>query len=202
MIAELRVEVAALAGRLASAERPASRNSGNSSLSPSSDDVLPGRKPKARREHKPGSGRSRGKQPGARGPHLPWAEVPDKTVCHRPPGVCGCGADLAGAADVGIERSHQVHDLPPFAAEITQHDVWRVRCGCGREHVGAPPADVATVPSSYGVNLRALVTYLIVYQHVPVQRCVQLVADLAGGTGPSAGFCHGCCRGARRCWPM
>jgi transposase len=160
-------------------------------LSLSSDDVLLGRKPKARREHKPGSGRSRGKQPGARGRHLPWAQVPDKTVCHRPPGVCGCGADLAGAADAGIERSRQVHDLPPVAVEITQHDVWRVRCGCGREHAGALPADVATVPSSSGVNLRALVTYLIVYQHVPVQRCVQLVADLAGGTGPPAGFCHG-----------
>ncbi len=33
--------------------------------------------------------------------------------------------------------------------------------------------------------------YVIIYQHVPVERCVQLVADLPGGTGPSAGFVHG-----------
>ena len=148
VIAGLRAQVAALTGRLARAERLASRNPGNSPLSPSSDDVLPGRKPKARREHKPGSGRNQGKQPGARGRHLPWAEVPDKTACHRPPRACGCRADLAGAADAGIERSHQVHDQPPAAAQITQHDVRRVRCGCGPEHAGALPADVATVPSS------------------------------------------------------
>jgi transposase len=41
------------------------------------------------------------------------------------------------------------------------------------------------------VNLRALVVYLIIYQHVPVERCVRLIADLTGGTGPSAGFVHG-----------
>lgn len=32
---------------------------------------------------------------------------------------------------------------------------------------------------------------MLVYQHVPVQRCVQLIADLIGGTGPSDGFVHG-----------
>jgi hypothetical protein len=35
------------------------------------------------------------------------------------------------------------------------------------------------------------VVYLLVYQHVPVARCVELIADLTGGTGPSTGFCHG-----------
>lgn len=118
-------------------------------------------------------------------------KAPDRTVCHRPRGRCGCGADLAAAADVGIERSHQVHDLPPVAVEVAQHDVYRVRCCCGREHVAALPGDVPAAPSSYGVNLKALVVYLIIYQHVPVERCVQLIADLAGGTAPSAGFAHG-----------
>lgn len=33
--------------------------------------------------------------------------------------------------------------------------------------------------------------YLLVYQHVAVQRCVQLIADLTGGTGPSDGLVHG-----------
>ena len=33
--------------------------------------------------------------------------------------------------------------------------------------------------------------YLLVYQHVPVARCVELIADLTGGTGPSTGFVHG-----------
>jgi transposase len=74
---------------------------------------------------------------------------------------------------------------------VAQHDVYRVRCCCGREHVAALPADVPAALSSYGVNLKALVVYLIIYQHVPVERCVQLIADLTGGAAPSAGFAHG-----------
>jgi hypothetical protein len=50
---------------------------------------------------------------------------------------------------------------------------------------------VAAVPSSYGPSLKALVVYLIVYQHVPVERCVRLIADLTGGAAPSTGFVHG-----------
>ncbi|MEO3863899.1 transposase [Acrocarpospora sp. B8E8] len=41
-----------------------------------------------------------------------------------------------------------------------------------------------------GANLRALVVYLLVYQHVPVDRCVQLIADLTGAE-VSRGFVHG-----------
>jgi hypothetical protein len=36
---------------------------------------------------------------------------------------------------------------------------------------GGPGQDgVPSAPSSYGVNLKALVVYLIIYQHVPVER--------------------------------
>jgi hypothetical protein len=117
--------------------------------------------------------------------------APDERVPHRPEGRCGCGTDLAEAPDVGIERSHQVHDLPEVRIRVSQHDVYRVRCGCGAEHVGSLPAEVSRAPSSYGVNLKALAVYLLIYQHVPVQRCVQLIADLCGGAGPSDGFVHG-----------
>jgi hypothetical protein len=188
----LRAENAELAGRLARLERVISRNSGNSSLPPSSDDVLAGRgKPDGKRCAGGAARRGRGKQPGAEGRWLPWVDIPDETKGHRPAGRCTCGADLAAAADVRVERSHQVHDLPEIVIRVTQHDVWRVRCGCGREHTGALPAGVPAAPSSYGPSLRALVVYLIIYQHVPVERCVRLVADLTGGTGPSAGFVHG-----------
>jgi transposase len=191
-IAALREENAELARRLAGLERIVSRNSGNSSLPPSSDDVLPGRgKPEGRRRGHGGARRKRGKQPGAPGRWLGWVDVPDETVGHRPVGCCACGADLAAAGDVRVERSHQVHDLPQVSVQVTQHDVWRVRCGCGREHVGTLPAGVPATPSSYGPGLKALVIYLIACQHVPVERCVQLVADLTGGTAPSAGFVHG-----------
>jgi hypothetical protein len=93
--------------------------------------------------------------------------------------------------DVGIERSHQVHDLPKVRIKVSRHDVYRVRCACGTEHLGSLPAEVSTAPAGYGVNLKSLAVYLLVYQHVPVQRCVRLIADLTGGSGPSDGFVHG-----------
>ena len=122
---------------------------------------------------------------------MPWVSAPDEWVPHRPHGRCGCGTDLADAHDVGVERSHQVHDLPEVHIKVSQHDVYRVRCACGAEHLGSLPGEVSTAPTSYGVNLKTLTVYLLVYQHVPVQRCVQLIADLCGGAGPSDGFVHG-----------
>jgi transposase len=188
-IEELRRANAELLERVAALERAQGRNSGNSSMPPSSDD-LPGRTkpaPRARR----GSGRTRGKQKGAPGHSLGWVDIPDEYVEHRPDGDCACGADLGQAVDVGVERSHQVHDLPEIEITVFQHDLYRVRCGCGREQVAALPASVSPARASYGLNIKSLVVYLLVYQHVPVERVVKLIADVAGGTGPSVGFCHG-----------
>lgn len=188
-IEELTASNARLVERVAYLERMVSRNSGNSSMPPSSDD-LPG---KTRPAPKPGkdSGRARGKQRGAPGSWLAWVASPDEWVAHRPGGRCGCGADLASAADAGIERSVQEHDLPEIRVRVRQHDVYRVRCGCGREHAGSLPRGVSPSPVSYGASLKSLVVYLVVYQHVPIGRCVELISDLSGGTGPSAGFVHG-----------
>lgn len=101
-IKELTAANARLAERVAQLERMVSRNSGNSSMPPSSDD-LPGKTKPAPRPVK-GSGRRRGKQKGAPGSWLAWVASPDEWVAHRPGGHCGCGADLASAAEVGIER--------------------------------------------------------------------------------------------------
>jgi transposase len=147
-IEELTAANARLVERVAALERLVGRNSGNSSMPPSSDD-LPGRSKPQPRPVK-ASGRKRGKQPGAAGSSLPWVAVPDEHVAHRPHGDCGCGADLAEATEVGIERSHQSHDLPEIRITVRQHDVYRVRCSCGREHVATLPDGVSAAPSSYG----------------------------------------------------
>ncbi|MGP3957859.1 IS66 family transposase [Nonomuraea sp. 3N208] len=44
----------------------------------------------------------------------------------------------------------------------------------------AMPATVAGSPTSYGPNLRALAVYLLVFQHIPVERTAQLITDLTG----------------------
>ncbi len=188
-IAELRADVTALAAELAALRRQQGRNSGNSSLPPSADD-LPGRKPPARKPRPGGTGRRRGKQKGAPGASMSWAE-PDEVKAHRPAGACECGADLASARDLGVARSHQQLEIPDLAARRVQHDLHKVRCGCGAVHVAARPPGVPDAAVSIGPDVTALVVYLLVFQHVPVERCRQLIADVTGAQ-VSDGFIHSC----------
>jgi len=181
-IEELRAEVAEL-------RRQPGRNSRNSSMPPSADD-LPGRVPPKRERRGKGSKRGRGKQPGAPGTSMAWAE-PDEVIDYRPAGVCGCGADLAGAADLGVARSYQQLEVPLITARRVQHDLHQARCGCGTAHVAARPEGVAGSAVSIGPNVRAVAVYLIVCQHVPVHRCAQLIADVTGAR-VSVGFIHSC----------
>ncbi|MGH3410594.1 MAG: DUF6444 domain-containing protein, partial [Streptosporangiaceae bacterium] len=100
-VARLREQNAELVARVARLERLVSRNSGNSSMPPSADD-LPGRTPPAKPKRDKKAGRKPGGQPGSKGSHLAWSDQPGDTVDHFPDGVCGCGADLAAAADLGV----------------------------------------------------------------------------------------------------
>ena len=72
-----------------------------------------------------------------------------------------------------------------------QHDLHRARCACGKTHVAPRPAGVPDAALSIGPRLRALAVYLVVFQHVPVERCRQLIADVAGAA-VSEGFIHSC----------
>ena len=78
-----------------------------------------------------------------------------------------------------------------MAARRIQHDLHEVRCACGRAHVAARPDGVADAAASIGPNLRALAVYLVVFQHVPIERCARLIADVTGAQ-VSAGFVHSC----------
>ena len=64
--AELKVQLAERAEKIARLERLISRNSANSSMPPSTDD-LPGKRPPERRTGQGGVTRKPGKQPGAPG---------------------------------------------------------------------------------------------------------------------------------------
>ena len=191
LLAERDQLIAGLQEKVARLERLVSRNSGNSSMPPSADD-LPGRKPPGDKPRRGGGKRKPGKQPGAPGSHLAWSQNPDKRVPHFPEGACECGADLAGARDLGVAASHQEVEVPLAPAQVIQHDRHAVACGCGRVHQAAAPAG-AGAPGTVtcGLNLRALAVYLVVFQHVPVERCRQLLADVAGAE-VSAGFVHSC----------
>ena len=125
---------------------------------------------------------------------MTWAE-PDDTRNYYPQGACPCGADLADAEDLGVARSLQQLEIPGPSARRVQHDLHRGLCGCGREHVASRPPGVPDAAVSIGPHVRALAVYLVVFQHVPIERCRDLIAGVTGAQ-VSAGFIHSCLRRA------
>ena len=163
-----------LTARVAELERRLSRNSGNSSMPPSSDTFgRPVKKPQAENV------RRRGRQPGAGGAGLAMAAEPDVTKDHLPAACSSCGSALGESDSIGFER-RQVRDIPLVTVTVTEHRAHRCRCVCGTVTTSSMPEGVAGSPSSYGANLRALAVYLLVFQHIPVQRTAQLIADVTG----------------------
>ena len=187
--AELAAQVAEMAERLARLERAVSRNSGNSGMPPSADD-LPGRTPPAPKPKRGDGQKRQGKQPGAPGAHLAWSENPDEKKDLFPEGSCGCGRDLADADDLGVTASHQVMDTPVVTALLTQYDEHAVQCRCGKVHVAAPPPGAGAAGTvAYGPNVQAWAVFLLVMHHVPVERCADILGALTGAR-PSDGFVH------------
>ena len=188
-IGELRADVVALAAEVRELRRRLGRNSGNSSMAPSADD-LPGRTPPPAKPKRGSGGRRPGKQPGAPGSHLAWSERPDETVPQFPGGSCECGADLAAAADLGVAASHQVVDIPLQTATVTQHDLHEVACRCGGVHRAPAQAGTGVAgTASYGLALQAWCVYLTAAHAIPAHRCAELVEALTGAE-PSPGFVH------------
>jgi transposase len=199
-ISLLMEQLETVSAKLAKLEHLLSRNSRNSSAPPSRDDDLgkPGPEPK-----EPASGgekkRQRGKQKGAPGTNLAWSETPDAIEPQFPHGSCGCGADLAEAADLGVVDRYQQHEIPPMAVTVTQFDQHAVLCRCGATHVAArpegAPAGQSATGVGYGPNLQAWAVYLLVAHFIPARRVVEILESLTG-SAPSLGFVHGMLRRA------
>ena len=138
-------------------------------------DDAPGKTPPPVKPKRAGEGRKRGKQPGAPGSHLEFRGKADVYENRFPEGACGCGADLKAATDLGVVDSYQQTDIPEVTVTVTQHDMHKVACGCGRVHTATRPDGARQGRVGYGPNLQAFAVYLMVVQHIPVQRCVALL---------------------------
>ncbi|MGH7735653.1 MAG: IS66 family transposase, partial [Gemmatimonadales bacterium] len=103
---------------------------------------------------------------------------PDEVVTHLPGTCTGCGAGLADAEVIGSER-RQVFDVPDICVRVVEHIAERRWCRCGCETKASFPAE-ATAPAAYGHGVRALTSYLAVYQHLPYARMAELFSDLLG----------------------
>ena len=183
----VRAENAELTRRVDELSRRLERGSKNSSMPPSSDSpkhraeattTRAQRRAEAKAKRKDDVERRRGKQPGAPGTNLAMRTDPDEIVDHEPTHCGSCGNDLADAPIEGMER-RQVFDTPVPVVSCTEHRAVTKRCTCGATTKGAFPRE-AKAPATYGPNVRASALYLLMGQHLPVERTAQAMASLLG----------------------
>jgi transposase len=190
----LRVENAALTGEVERLTRQVDelarrldKGSKNSSMPSSSDSpknkaeatkTRAERRAEARQKRRDEVERNRGKQPGAPGANLSMRPVPDEVFDHLPTHCGSCGDDLSDAPVEGTER-RQVFDIPKPVLGCVEHRAVTKRCRCGASTKGRFPVSVKA-PATYGPNVRASALYLLMGQHLPVERTAQAMASLLG----------------------
>jgi transposase len=169
MIEELRAEVRQLREENRELRARLSRDSSNSSQPPSSDP--PWKAPSERKQ-----GRKRGGQPGHRGHRRELVE-PDEVVDHRPAACAHCCGPLVG--DDPEPSRHQVTEVPPVVAVVTEHRVHTLRCGqCGKHTVALLPADVPC--SSFGPRLQSIIAMCSGAYRLSKRTIVELMRDFFG----------------------
>jgi transposase len=159
------------------------RNSTNSSKPPSSDG-LAGRPRVRGRQHK--SKRKPGGQRGHLGHHRALVsrqqvnaiEVVLPEQCHH------CGTSLPqqmeAATATGEPRRHQVTEIPPIQAHITEYQFPQVVCGhCGEATQAALPQ---ALRGQFGPQLTALIAYWTVVCRLPRRMVETMLADVLGIT--------------------
>jgi transposase len=174
-IAQLQVRIAEQDAEIAELKRQLAASSRNSSKPPSADG-LDKPAPKSLRGR---SGRKPGGQPGHHGRTLRQVAVPDEVIVHEPGACAGCGAPLAtGDRPAGMAR-RQVFDIPPITVRVVEHRLVSRRCACGALTCAAGPVGVSA-PVQYGPHAAAIAGYLVLGQHLPVERTASLLAELFG----------------------
>jgi transposase len=167
-----------LEARVAELERRLKRSSRNSSLPPSQDP--PSAPPRPRW---PGSGRTRGGQPGHEGRHrrlLPPERV-DEVVEHWPERCRSCEHPFAERErlDAAEPSRHQVAELPLIAVRVTEHRLHAVRCpACASPTRAELHREVPR--SAFGPRLQAAVVTLAVRNRVSRRDTTELARELFG----------------------
>lgn len=109
---------------------------------------------------------------------LNYSEMPDSVErCELSEEQCSCGARLAEVAS-HWERV-QVYELPELKMTVNEYQRERKRCLCGKLHEAALPAGIRS-GVQYGAGVKGLMSYLHQYQHLPLGRCVESLADMFG----------------------
>jgi transposase len=176
-IAEREKQIADLERQLALRKR----NSTNSSKPPSSDGLAGEQRPRGRKRK---SKRKPGAQLGHPGHHrelIPTAEVSAVEVV-LPKKCRHCGGNLpqrpGQVISEGEPRRHQVTEVPPVQAHITEYQFPNVVCGgCGKTTRAPLPEEIA---GHFGPQLTALIAYWTVVCRLPRRLVEAMLADVLG----------------------
>ena len=104
--------------------------------------------------------------------------APDTIIEIKPVTECDCGGQIIIQTDDFIVR--QVTDMQPAKVVTVEYRAHDGVCEkCWKIHKASFPAGINSTVS-YGERLKAMVTYLINYQLIPLKRTSELMADLFG----------------------
>ena len=182
----LRRQLEEQAKRIADLERQLAlkqQNSTTTSKPPSSDGLAGQQRARGRRVK---SRRKAGGQPGHPGHHRELVPVERvDTIVDLVPEACRhCARRLKARHTVGDPRRHQVTELPPIAAHITEYRCHRRQCpACGATTLAQVPDELA---GQFGPQLTALIAYLTVVCRLPrlvVQRLLEGALQISISVG-------------------
>jgi transposase len=167
--------------RIEELERRAGRDSGNSSMPPSSDSPRSrAERRRLAREAYKRSMRKSGGQPGhgGRTRELVAPERVDRRFEH-PPERCGCGHIFDGSEPgIGDPVVHQQYELPPIRPLVLEHARLRLECpGCGRAVLAELPGAAL---SGYGPRIEAHIAMLAGVFRLSRDQVRQAVVEIFG----------------------
>jgi len=176
-IADAEKQIADLERQLAGRKK----NSTNSSKPPSSDGLAGEQRPRGRKRK---SKRKPGGQPGHPGHHRPLVPVAEVSAIEvlLPKQCRHCGENLPQKPGTvtaeGEPRRHQVTEVPPVKAQITEYQFPNVVCGhCGKATQAPLPEEIR---GDFGPQLTALIAYWTVVCRLPRRLVEAMLADVLG----------------------
>lgn len=175
-IKRLNAEINTLQARLDKLEKP-KKDSHNSSVPPSKEDITTSEDRKRTRSLRKPSGKKSGGQPGHKGNTLQRKENPDFFV-EVPLDICpDCGGDLSNVS--GVQKmTRQMIDISFPTPVVTQYSILEKICpNCGHTVCSEFPEGV-NGDVFYGPNVQALVVYLCEEHAVSYQRIKRLMNDM------------------------
>ena len=170
LIVQLLDKIEHLEAQLPSSPKPPT-TSANSSQPPSRDHKPQQRPAKDKAKHGPKQG-----HPGST---REWCDRPEHVTQQRVASCQGCGADLADQPQ-GLERCHQVLELPPVSAQVIEVQQYGLDCPhCGVHNLAPPPAG-CDAEQAFGARLQSVIIYLKHTHHLSYERMEQVLLEVFG----------------------